>query len=507
MLIYSSKAAFLYQGDCIEVLKTCPDNFVDAVVCDPPYGLRFMGKEWDDAGDGPAQQEWHRRWAEQAFRVLKPGGHLVAFGGTRTYHRLACALEDAGFEIRDSLMWLYGTGFPKSLDVGKALDKKGRASSEDLEIFRTALEAARKARGLSRAEVSAAVVGSRSGACWNWETGLRVPLGENWNALVRVLGLPESMAGLRDAAERAVLGRGESGLGKNAPAFEGGYKADYALTAAATDLAKQWDGWGTALKPAHEPIVMARKPLVGTVAENVTKFGTGALNIDGCRIETTESLNGGAYSTGVRPNGLPGDDAKRNAGVFKGGVERPIAGQFKQPTGRWPANVMLDEEAGAMLGGASRFFYSAKTSTAERNAGCENLPDRTAEETVDRDPDTVGARSPRAGASVMLCAKCEKNIDGGRAAQPCTDGGAHEPVPGEKRPVTKNHHPTVKPVALMTWLVRLVTPPGGLVLDPFAGSGTTGIACVKAGFRFVGIEREPEYVAVAAARIAHAERG
>jgi site-specific DNA-methyltransferase (adenine-specific) len=295
-------------------------------------------------------QEWHAAWLTEAYRVLKPGGHLLAFGGTRTYHRLACAAEDVGFEIRDSLMWLYGTGFPKSLNL-----------------------------------------------------------------------------------------KGER------------------------------QGWGTALKPAFEPIVLARKPLEGTVATNVAKWGTGALNIDACRI------------AGARPATTRG--AGGGHGVFS-----PIAGQGRiedDGRGRWPANVILDPEAGAMLdaqsgyskdgvavqrnGGASRFFYNAKVSKKERDAGLEGFKVFDAQGTVNRKPGSAGTKSPRAGA--------------GRA------GGL------------RNNHPTVKPIALMRWLVRLVAPPGGLVLDPFMGSGSTGLATIAEGVRFYGIERERNYFKIAVARM------
>lgn len=364
----------VYAGDCIEVMAELPAESVDAVACDPPYGLEFMGREWDAPWKGTASahiaherraaettdenkrryiraavnayeagrpfQEWCQAWAEQALRVLKPGGHLIAFGGTRTFHRLTCGLEDAGFEIRDCLSWLYGQGFPKSLNLD----------------------------------------------------------------------------------------------------------GDHA-------------GLGTALKPGWEPAVLARKPLTGTVAANVQAHGTGALNIDGCRIGTH----------GARSNGGNGKSGTAAFGDY-GPTPR-----VDYDTGRWPANVVLDEAAARILdeqapsagggfgvntgkpsrvygdyaglggevigygdaGGASRFFYTSKASTAERNNG-------------------------------------------------------HGPA---------NTHPTVKPVDLMRWLVRLVTPPGGLVLDPFAGSGTTGVACREEGFRCVLIEREAEYLGIIAGRL------
>ena len=297
------------------------------------------------------------------MRVLKPGAYAVVCASPRMGHLVTCGLEDAGFEIRDSLLWLYSQGFPKSLDVGKQLDRTSGAERE--------------------------IIGTRK----NIDSFPFVP------------------------------GQGETFNTKSLN-----------ITVPATELAHQWDGWGTALKPAYEPIILARKPLGGrTVAQCVAAFGTGALNIDGCRLERNGDL------------------------------------------GRWPPNVALDETAAARLdaeGGTSRFFYVAKASRDERERGCEDLPHKTAGDATDRQDGSAGLNSPRAGASR-------------------THGA-------------RNHHPTVKPVALMRWLVRLVTPPGGLVLDPFAGSGTTGLACIKEQCRFLGIEREAEYVAIANARL-HAE--
>jgi site-specific DNA-methyltransferase (adenine-specific) len=362
----------LRHGDCREVMATLPENSVDAIVTDPPYGLEFMGKEWDKLGgdDAPGyterprmtpdhmgkgfkslpnfymaggkMQSWHESWAREAYRVLKPGGHLLAFGGSRTYHRLACAIEDAGFEIRDQLQWLYGSGFPKSHNIG--------------------------------------------------------------------------------------------------------------------------DGRGTALKPAHEPIVLARKPLVGTVAANVTVHGTGALNIDGCRIAHSGDAD--------RASAVPGSATTVAPLRYGGQNHRPFhdtkdATPYEQNTlGRWPANVILDEDAADLLGEPSRFYYTAKASRAERNAGLDGMPERFTA--------TMG------------------------------DGiVAREHNESEPTAWTKNHHPTVKPIALMRWLCRLITPPDGLILDPFLGSGTTGIAAALEGFRFIGIEQDADYLAIAERRIAH----
>jgi len=365
----------IITGDCREAMAAMEPNSVDAIVTDPPYGLSFMGKGWDHGVPGIAF------WAE-AFCVLKPGGHLVAFGGTRTSHRMVCAIEDAGFEIRDSLVWMYSSGFPKS-----------------------------------------------------------------------------------------------------------------------HNLSGEWKGWGTALKPAHEPICLARRPLIGTVARNVAEHGTGGLNIDGCRIGGPDGHGGGRKASGGFVNGYEAD------------------GFVADPVGRWPANVVLDENAARALdeavgerkvsgsakngrpatgdygggfggwagkhqgplhndtGGPSRFFYVAKASRAERNFGLDGMPERE-----------------RGNVSQYMTGTTSNWIN-----DPRHPDGGYEMAPAKP---ARNHHPTVKPVTLMRWLCRLVTPPGGLVLDPFAGSGSTGIAASREGFGFIGIELDPEYADIARRRIA-----
>ena len=296
-----------------------PDNCIDAVVTDPPYGLAFMGKKWDY--DVPSEAIW-----AECLRVLKPGGHMLAFAGTRTQHRMAVRIEDAGFEIRDMIAWVYGSGFPKSHDVSKAIDK---------------------------------------------------------------------LAGVE-------------------------------ITAPATDAAMQWQGWGTALKPSLEPVTVARKPLTGTVADNVLAHGTGGINIDGCRVTTDDASN----------------------------------------RGRWPANLIHDgsDEVVGFAGEQSRFYYCAKASKKDRDEGLE------------------GFALGKAGALNMRTdSHSERN---GMTTQP-----------------RANTHPTVKPTELMRYLCRLVTPPNGVVLDPFMGSGSTGKAAVLEGFKFIGIEREAAYFEIASARV------
>ena len=365
----------LHLGDCRTVLATLDDASIDAIVCDPPYELGFMGKAWDNSGIAYDVTVW-----QQCLRVLKPGGHLVAFGGSRTYHRLTVAIEDAGFEIRDQIQWIYGSGFPKSLDVSKAMDKQAGAVRE--------------------------VVRATGGLHNNKNMN-----DDGWNK----------------------IGTESPTMWSNSPT---------------TDLAKQWQGWGTALKPAHEPAVLARKPLCGTVADNVTAWGVGALNIDGTRVGYEVMLNAPAASLG-------------NSRTMSGGMANPNY-ESHHTAGRWPANVIFDEEAALLLGEPSRFFYTAKASKSEREAGLYY------EEWV------------KAGS--MVSDVINK---------------------GSGFPLRANHHPTVKPLSLMRYLVRLVTPKGGKVLDPFMGSGSTGCAAVLEGCDFVGIDITPEYVAIAQKRIAH----
>jgi site-specific DNA-methyltransferase (adenine-specific) len=335
----------LHHGDCLEVLRSLPDCSVDSVVTDPPYGLSFMGKRWDY--DVPSVEVW-----AECLRVLKPGGHLLAFAGTRTQHRMAVRIEDAGFEIRDMIAWVYGSGFPKSLDVSKAIDKAAGAERE--------------------------------------------------------------VVGQHGAPAKSIYSQGKQELPQ-----------EVNITAPATPEAKQWEGWGTALKPALEPITVARKPLIGTVAENVLQHGTGAINVDGGRVGTEELAN---------PSGISNAMGGVTIGKYQGGNQDYSGSGATNPLGRWPANFIHDgsEEATDLLGASARFFYCAKASKADRG---------------------------------------------------------------------ENHHPTVKPTDLMRYLCRLVTPPSGIVLDPFMGSGSTGKAAMLEGFAFVGIEREAEYIDIAKARI------
>jgi site-specific DNA-methyltransferase (adenine-specific) len=411
--------AKVFFGSCLDVLPTLADNSVDAIVTDPPYELGFMGKSWDNSGIAYNVDVWR-----ECLRVLKPGGHLLAFGGTRTWHRLAVAVEDAGFEIRDNIAWLYGSGFPKSHNISKALDKAAGAEREVI--------------GKSNRHGGGTMQGH------SFQVSPVIP----------------------------------------------------DITAPATDDAKAWDGWGTALKPAHEPIVVARKPLIGTVAENVLEHGVGGINVDACRIGFAEDDK---PSAGNRTATF-GTQETQSGGDGSGGYEA-------NNVGRWPANIILDEYTAELLdqqsgnvkggvwnntagarhfnndgkptdyvskgadktiGGASRFFYVAKASKRDRNEGLDELPEvRHADR---NSTDGVGGDNPR----------------------------------NRTNQAKQNFHPTVKPTALMQYLVRLVTPEGGTVLDPFTGSGSTGKAAILEGKQFIGIELTEEYLPIIAGRLEHA---
>jgi DNA modification methylase len=283
------------HGDCVEQMKLMDDNSVDSVVCDPPYGLSFMGKEWDSFTDAQAMGEWSRRWAVEAFRVLKPGGHIIAFAGSRTYHRMAQGIEDAGFEIRDQIMWMYGSGFPKSLNVSKAIDKRGGVVA-DFEPFRDAVIHAMKETGVTRKELTKALGNDMLSHYITKGSQPAVPKLEDYLVIRETLELEDTWDHLfLPEAEREVVGKGTSGIAaafgeETLGSVEGLEAPDYDVTVAETDMAKKWEGWGTALKPAHEPCVLGRKPFPTSVVENVLKHGTGAINIDESRVATDDVM-------------------------------------------------------------------------------------------------------------------------------------------------------------------------------------------------------------------------
>ena len=508
-------------GDCRDVLKTLADCSVDSVVTDPPYELGFMGKKWDSTGIAYDVSVW-----EECLRVLKPGGHILAFGGSRTWHRMAVAIEDAGFEIRDSIAWMYGSGFPKSLDVSKAIDKRRDDSKEAAKVAKYLLSY-NKFETLSgfRQHLNIKIIGEEhsGGSAQGWTTvspntvtKARVPKWEQWLELKELLGLGEEMDaevwrlnGRKGTPGEAWENRVVTGI-HTVPAGHafagerysvGGSEAvEIPVPLAHTPEAKKWEGWGTALKPAFEPIVVGRKPFAkgSTVAANVLAWGVGGLNIDASRIGTNDNLNGGAYSdsdTGMSKNEVYGKYYKQPGG-------------YVQPQGRWPANVILDEYSAGLLdeqsgtsksppvgsvtntkprhsgsmvggfaheapmgngygdtGGASRFFYCAKASKRDRNEGLDGLgPERHADWVAD---DGVGGENPR----------------------------------NRTNTAKQNFHPTVKPTTLMRYLIKLVTPPGGTVLDPFTGSGSTGKAALLDGFGFVGVELTEEYLPIIEGRL------
>ena len=409
----------LHSGDCLDILPTLAECSIDSCVTDPPYGLSFMGRNWDHGVPGVTF------WRE-VYRVLKPGGHVVAFSGTRTYHRMAVAIEDAGFEIRDQLGWLYGSGFPKSHDVSKGIDRVGGLPWVD---FADLLDGLIKSSGYTYASLDRAL-GVKSSSCYWVRKDARggLPPRNHYERIKELLNPPVEFTDLYDRAEREVVAIERR---KNSPSGivsigRESVEVERKITAPATEAAIKWQGWGTALKPAWEPICLARKPLIGTVAANVLRWRTGALNIDGCRIGTETRTYTSTGNPGANTQRFHGGDG-RDPEIARAYAEKS---KLRPPTtveGRWPANVChdgSDEVVAAFPNSAARFFYSAKASKADR----------------------AGSK-----------------------------------------------HPTVKPVSLMQWLCRLITPPGGTILDPFAGSGTTGAAARLEGFRAILIEREAEY--------------
>jgi DNA modification methylase len=422
----------LILGDSVDKLKELDDNSIDSIVTDPPYGLSFMGKKWDY--DVPSQEIF-----EECLRVLKPGGYLLSFAGSRTYHRMAVRVEDAGFEIRDQIMWIYGSGFPKSMNIGKAMDKVQGNERE--------------------------VVGKKGGK----------------------IDFSKTKKGDTSFYETAWDNK------------------DY-VELEITKGNSPYEGWGTALKPAHEPIVMARKPLSEkTVVNNVLEWGTGGINIDASRVGTDDTRSKASMTA-----------LGQNSGWNKHSNKEVIAGS---ESGRFPANIIFDEEAGKILdeqsgiskstggrsgnkegvgqngiygqysgevkdgnpglgdtGGASRFFYCPKTSKTDRNEGLEDFKGKQ-----------IGTYNAHSS---------DLEIYGGSSLGAASMSGNNK-MPQPKQ----NFHPTVKPTDLMLYLIRLVTPTGGTTLDPFMGSGSTGKAAVRGGFDFIGIEREKEYIEIAEARI------
>ena len=437
------------NDDCLTVLKSWEASTIDSIIADPPYGISFMGKHWDY--DVPGVEVW-----KECLRVLKPGGHILVACGTRTQHRMAVNIEDAGFEIRDLIAWVYGSGFPKSLNVGKQIDKSFNV--ERTEVI-----------GIKQGHEEFADRGNKSSV-----QSFKGTLGGNGGFSIPWMEDPEKIEN---------------------------YHKQFAPV---TEQAKEFEGWGTALKPAMELWTLARKPFTGTVASNVLEWGTGGLNIDGCRVEFKNEADKKESVTKNQHANFNSHDGIRvpTKGIYHGDNRAPE--NYNPVTGRFPANFIHDgsEEVVGLFpessitgnrikyhkrtpavntpftmgnpfceytdrGSAARFFYCAKASKRERDAGLEGFSEKL-KLTQMRSANGTG----------------EKNFEGGFNDQ-----------------IMKNNHPTVKPIALMRYLCRLITPKNGIVLDPFAGSGSTGCGAVLEGFNFIGIEREPEYAEIAKARI------
>ena len=479
---YEDGGLRLFHGSNKDILPTFEAESYDSIVTDPPYELGFMGKEWDSSGIAYDVEMWRECW-----RVLKPGGYLLAFGGTRTWHRIATAIEDAGFEIRDSMAWLYGSGFPKSMDVSKAIDKRRDDSTRVAAVCRW-LNAERVKAGVTHAQIREALGLDSPGSVVsilsdNAKSHPRCPTLDQWEVLRVLIGFGGEM----DAEVTALNGRkgshGEAWESREitgaagamwdqwemrlrghstAPNGRTGERRDIP----ATDAAREWEGWGTALKPAFEPIIVARKPLRGTVAANILAYGTGAINIDASRVPAFDSQLAEKYASvqnaGARSNSVYGDDARDRAGA------EPHA------AGRFPANVLLDGSQAAAL--------DAQSGTSQSRIG--------------------KPRGAASGEGWGMTATGTEYDDAGGASRFFPTFRYEAKAPGSERPeVDGMAHATVKPLDLMRWLVRLVTRRGGRVLDPFAGSGTTGEAALLEGMEAVLIELEETHLPLILQRV------
>ena len=454
----------IYNEDCLVQLDQMKENCIDSIVTDPPYELNFMGKGWDNAGVSFNKETW-----QKCLRVLKPGGYLLAFGGSRTFHRIAVAIEDAGFEIRDTIMWIYGMGFPKSMDISKQIDKKG--GNDYSKQFAKDLKQARENRNLTIKYCDDKYCNGSTN--WSWyegrKDGCRVPDYKTYLEIIKEFPELEKYRELIKEAEREVIGT-KKGVGcftNDEHYTVGGTKTnDIDITAPSTDLAKQWQGWGTALKPSFEPIVVARKPFKGSLVDNVIEWGVGGINIDECRVdaETNRRMCGTTEKSG-------------ETSFILGAREETYTNK-----GRFPANTILtynqvtfDEVCGGFpntkSGVASRYFYCAKASKKDRDEGLDEFKQQRVNDGRKKDIDNAFQRGTT---------------------------------------LRHNTHPTVKPTELMQYLVRLVTPNGGTVLDPFMGSGSTGKAVAyenqerNKDYKFIGIELNKEYCEIAKARINYA---
>jgi DNA modification methylase len=441
----------IIHGDCFDVLKNIPDSSIDLILTDPPYGLSFMGKNWDHGV--PGVQFWI-----EALRVAKPGAHLFAFGGTRTFHRLAVAIEDAGWEIRDTIMWVYGSGFPKSHDVSKAIDKCNGQPNR-LHKFTAWM----RTTGLTARQLDQ-ITDTNMGSHYLTEASQpAIPTDALWDLVRPHCGeVPAWVDEIvqRIEAEREVVGietRYNEASGIVSAGRDERTLIERKITAPATEAAKTWQGWGTALKPAFEPIIVARKPLTGTVAENVLQWGTGGINIDGCRVGTT--------------NRVPGSVSRTDGQIYNGGWGQEDGSEsgHNPNIGRWPANFIHD-------GSDEVVELFPETKSGKMKEGQIRTSKPLFGSKTDHIAETYGDSG--SAARFFYCAKASKS----------------ERSEG-------NTHPTVKPLALMKYLITLGLPPGGTVLDPFCGSGTTALACKELGRNYICIEKELEYYQIACNRL------
>lgn len=485
-------------GDCLDVMREMSDNSIDAIVTDPPYGLEFMGKEWDKLlnkdrhvdyascrnAHGPNEykaglemQLWHSKWVKQAFRILKPGASMLVMGGTRTFHRLMVAIEDSGFIIKDCLMWIYGSGFPKAQDLGKMIDKRVKRKSEYYELAEF-IKKARIKSGKSMNDIAIlfpSKTGGITGCVWNWENAKNVPTMEQWQILKEILGLHKNFDWLIEQetkrweeAEREKIGEINKARaeGQKLALPTMGAKTEYIdidITIPSTDLAKHWDGFKIGgIKPAYEPIVWAVKPPEGSYIDNVLKWGVGAVNVDECRVGTSENEVNARKDKGNKLEKRPSQVLSTKEGTSWSGNK-----------GRFPANIILDEEAGRAMDEQSGNLQSGAKHGAYDGWGHDGVI------YGDTKPYIQHCKASNGGASrFFYCAKASK---------------------GERE--SHNDHPTVKPLKLFEWLIMLITREGQIVLDPFFGSGSTGLACNISVRKFIGIEKESDYCKLAEKRL------
>lgn len=503
-----SKVNKIYHGDCREILPSFLSNSVDTLITDAPYGLSFMGKKWDY--DVPSVETW-----KKCLRVLKPGGTALIFAGSRTQHRMAVNVEDAGFILKDCIMWIYGSGFPKATDISKQIDKFG---GKQASYLRKDLQNILRNTSISKKEI-AKYCGVSIQLINFWIKGQRIIQQKEYAKLEELLKLKGNIT----SHKRKVVGQQQNAMS--------GWSADgdtkfisRDITTSLTDESQLWDGWKShGLKPAYEPILVAMKPNDGSYANNALTHGVAGLSIDGGRIPFKSKAD--------KESAVFGRGTDITGGNYVGATHSTGKTDIKPDNnGRFPANVIFDERAAAMLdeqsgmlksggisegqqikesenncmsgkdynqtmvarepseGGASRFFYTAKASKAERNMGCDDL---------ENEKFTAGnySQSP-------VCKDCGKTLNGTNNHNQCSGDVEYRQMESK---TTKNHHPTVKPLDLMRYLARLTkTPTGGIVIDPFCGSGTTLMACVLEGREYIGVEREAEYVEIAESRVAEA---